>query len=183
MKQVTTQHERFELPRMIKNAIKKSRKFHPNLKIRKLKLTSIDKETTAGLKIHTSRETTPKRDEIKKLLNDKSNLFFDSVKKIAPKNSNDQLKLDPNKINEFFANLADEMQKCHESPVDFDVEINGKTIFMLRTDETEKIRLLNICSKPNVEGHAFISNNVLKLAASVLAQPLTYLTNNKDMPI
>ena len=151
---------------------KRAKNFTKNKKIRKLKLTSIDKETTAGLKIHIPRETTPKRDERKKLLKDKPNSFFDSVRKIAPNNSNDQHKLDPNKIIEFFANLADEMKKCHESSVEhFDVEINRKTTFMLPTGEAEKIRLLNNCSKSNVEGYVFISNNVLSLAASVLAQP------------
>ena len=47
---------------------------------------------------------------------------------------------------------------------------------MLPTDQEEIFKLVDTCSKSNVEGYDFISNQILSLAAPVLAQPVTYST-------
>ena len=55
-------------------------------------------------------------------------------------------------MNEYFANLADEMKKCLEFPVEhFEVETDENTIYMLPTDQPEKFKLLDFCSKSKVK--------------------------------
>ena len=59
MKQITKQHEKCKVPRMIKSTINKNLKFYQNYRKSKNETDNkkMDRETVAGLKNHQSRET------------------------------------------------------------------------------------------------------------------------------
>ena len=103
--------------------------------------------------------------------------FLTSLEKLLQKKLDEQ-NLDPNKINDYFASPAGEMEKWFESPVDhLDVETNEKTNFLPLADQAEILKLLDNCWKSNVEGYNFMRDQLLSLAAPVFAQPVTYSTN------
>ena len=48
---------------------------------------------------------------------------------------------------------------------------------MLPTDQPELLKLMDNCSTSNAEENDFTSNQLLRFAAPVLAEPVTYLNN------